>query len=256
MFSLYERNYFSLVSLIIIGIISLSFLNEIKRIQSKNGLVSFQRDMIAGGFDASFFAFFIFAENGKCLFINRVAQNLFPGYRIRTIEDFIICFSKYPQIVEAITSLKQSAGNMMQSHIDVPMDLKADHFALWRISVSPIPDRPGFTSWTIVDLTPSNNKIDSLETNGLFLLDVLNHSNQGYICLNEINEIIFCNKTFSYILGEKIQSIVNNSLEKYIIKEKNFTEDAPRFSENVPVKIKLKSCQKPVLWMVILKEKI
>ena len=97
--SLCERNYFSLISLVMIGIICLSFVNEIKRVQSKNGLVSFQRDMIAGGFDASFFAFFIFAEDGKCLFINRVAQNLFPGYRLKTIDDFIICFNKYPQVV-------------------------------------------------------------------------------------------------------------------------------------------------------------
>jgi two-component system cell cycle sensor histidine kinase/response regulator CckA len=240
-FSLYEGNYFSLISIIVVVIICLSFSNEIKRTQSKNSLVSFQRDMIAGSFDASFFAFFIFAENGKCLFINRIAQNLFPGFKIRNIEDFILCFSKYPQVVEAIKSLKQSAVNMKQSHIDVPMDLKSDSFALWRISTSPIPDHPGFTSWTIVDLTPSTNKIESLETNGVFLLDVLNHSNQGYICLNEIDEIIFCNKTFSYILGEKIQNIINNPLSKYTIKEKNLAEDAPKFPENVPVKIKLKS---------------
>lgn len=240
-FSLHEGNYFSLISIIAIGVICISFSNEIKKIQSRNNLVSFQRDMIAGGFDASFFAFFIFAESGKCLFINRIAQNLFPGFRIRNIEDFILCFSKYPQVVEAIKSLKQSAINMKQSHIDVPMDLKSDSFALWRISTSPIPDHPGFTSWTIVDLTPSNNKIESLETSGVFLLDVLNHSNQGYICLNEIDEIIFCNKTFSYILGEKIQNIINNPLQKYIIRDKNYTEEAPKFSENVPIKIKLKS---------------
>ena len=240
-FSLWEQNYFSLISLIVIGMIFLSFLNEMKKMQSKNGLVSFQRDMIAGGFDASFFAFFIFAENGKCLFINRVAQNLFSGFKIRNIEDFTICFSKYPQVIEAITRLKQAASNMKQSHIDVPMDLKSDSFALWRISVSPIPDHRGVTSWTIVDLTPSNNKIDSLETSCVFLLDVLNHSNQGYICLNEIDEIVFCNKTFSYILGEKIQNIVNVPLSKFVVREKNVADEFPKFSENVPIKIKLKS---------------
>ena len=240
-FSLCEKNYFSLISLIVITLICLSFFNEIKKIQLKNNLISFQRDMISGGFDASFFAFFIFAENGKCLFINRIAQNLFPGLKIRSIEDFIVCFSKYPQVVEAIKSLRLSVENMKQSHIDVPMDLKSDSFALWRISVSPIPDHPGFSSWTIVDLTPSNNKVDSLETNGVFLLDVINHSNQGYICLNEIDEIIFCNKTFSYILGEKIQNIINNPLAKYIIRDKNFTEETFTFSKNVPVKIKLRS---------------
>ena len=240
-FSLYEGNYFSLISLVVIGIIFLSFLNEMKKMQSKNGLVSFQRDMIAGGFDASFFAFFIFSESGKCLFINRVAQNLFPGFKIRNIEDFVICFSKYPQVVEAIKSLKQAAVNVKQSHIDVPMDLKSDSFALWRISVSPIPDHPGFTSWTIVDLTPSTNKVESLETNGVFLLDVINHSNQGYICLNEIDEIVFCNKPFSYILGEKIQNIINNSLTKYVIRDKGTMDEAPKFSDNVPIKIKLRS---------------
>lgn len=240
-FSLWEQNYFSLISLIVIGMIFLSFLNEMKKMQSKNSLVSFQRDMIAGGFDASFFAFFIFAENGKCLFINRIAQNLFSGFKIRNIEDFTICFSKYPQVIEAITRLKQAASNMKQSHIDVPMDLKSDSFALWRISVSPIPDHKGVTSWTIVDLTPSNNKVDSLETSGVFLLDVLNHSNQGYICLNEIDEIVFCNKTFSYILGEKIQNIVNVPLSKFVVREKNTADEFPKFSENVPIKIRLKS---------------
>lgn len=240
-FSLYEGNYFSLIALIIIGIICLSFFNEIKKIQQKNSIILFQRNMIAGGFDASFFAFFIFAENGNCLFINRVAQNLFPGFKIKNIRDFTLCFTKYPQVVEAIQNLQEAATNMKQSHIDVPMDLKADNFALWRISVSPIPDHKGFTSWSIVDLTPSANKIESLETNGVFLLDVLNHSNQGYICLNEIDEIIFCNKTFSYILGEKIQSILNTPLSKYIIREKASVEEQPYLSDKVPIKIKLKS---------------
>lgn len=240
-FSLCEKNYLSLISLVVITLICLSFFSEIKKIQLKNNLISFQRDMISGGFDASFFAFFIFAESGKCLFINRIAQNLFPGLKIRSIDDFIVCFSKYPQVVEAIKSLKQSALNMKQSHIDVPMDLKSDNFALWRISVSPVPDHPGFSSWTIIDLTPSNNKVDSLETNGIFLLDVINHSNQGYICLNEIDEIIFCNKTFSYILGEKIQNIINNSLTKYIIRDGSFSEEGVAFSKDVPIKIKLRS---------------
>lgn len=241
LFSISEHNYFSLISLIILVTICLSFVNENKKIQNKNSVVLFQRDMIAGGFDASFFAFFIFSETGNCLFINRVAQNLFPGFKIKNIRDFSLCFSKYPQVVEAIQNLQEAAINMKQSHIDVPMDLKADSFALWRISVSPIPDHKGFTSWSIVDLTPSTNKIESLETNGVFLLDVLNHSNQGYICLNEIDEIIFCNKTFSYILGEKFQNIVNNPLSKYVVREKKLMEEPPSFSGNVPTKIKLKS---------------
>lgn len=240
-FSLYEENYFSLISLLIITVVCLSFSNEIHKIQSKNNLITFQRDMIAGGFDASFFAFFIFSESGKCLFINRIAQNLFQGFRIRNVEDFILCFGKYPRVVEAIKNLRQSAENMKQSHIDVPMDLNSENSALWRIAVSPIPDHRGFTSWTIIDLTPSTNRIDSLETSGTFLLDVLNHSNQGYICLNEKDEIVFCNKTFSYILGEKIQSILGNSFSTYLMKDKNSQEDVQNFSDSIPTKIKLKS---------------
>lgn len=238
-FALCEGNYFSLISLLIVGIICLSFSSEIKKIQAKNALISFQRNMIAGGFDASFFAFFIFSETGKCLFINRIAQNLFNGFKIRTIEDFFICFAKYPKILDAIRKLRQSIENMKQSHIDVPMDLNSDHCAMWRIAVSPIPDYKGFSAWTIIDLTPSANKIDSPETNSSFLLDVLNHSGQGYICLDEKREIVFCNKTFSYILGEKIQNIINRSFEDWIIKEDE--PQSEKFLTETPSRIKLKS---------------
>ncbi len=241
-FSLSEGNYFSIIALIIVGIIFLSFSSEIQKLQSKNNLISFQRNMIAGGFDSSLFAFFIFAGDGKCIFINRVAQNLFAGIKIRTIDNFISCFSKYPSIISAIYDLQRSAENMKQSHIDVPIDFHTDNCMLWRIAVSPIPDHKGYTSWTIVDLTPSVNKIDTLETNSPFLLELLNKSNIGYICLDESNNIIFCNKTFSYMLGIQIHNIQNHSFFEYVEGDRgNSLPTEGKFLAAVPSKIILKS---------------
>ncbi len=240
-----EDNYSAVIATLTTGLICLSFSREIKKMHAHNHLVTFQKSIATNGFDAAMFAFFVFAENGKCVFVNRVAQNLFPGFRIRTIEDFILCFGKYPKVVEAIHNLQIAAENQKQSHIDVPMDLHSDSTALWRISVSPLPEHKGFFGWTIIDLTPSSNKIDSLETSSNFLLEIINSSNVGYLCVNEENEIVFCNNTFSYWLGSKVENIINNSLDKFIIKEKS-EELVPsttygKLTNALPVKVTLKS---------------
>ncbi|MBE6446958.1 MAG: response regulator [Alphaproteobacteria bacterium] len=244
LFSWLEGNYFSIIALFIVGILCLSLSSEIKKLQMKNNIISFQRDMIAGGFDSSFFAFLIFSETGKCIFINRVAQNLFQGFKIKSFNDFVAGFSKYPNIVEAVENLRKSADNLKQSHVDVPMNFGSDHCSLWRISVSPIPDNRGYTSWTIVDLTPSSNRIESLETNSSFLLDIVNKTNMGYVCLNDLNVIVFCNNTFSYLLGIPVHNLLNQSFLNYI--DHSVSDPLPMPSDSkilasLPSKIVLKS---------------
>ncbi|MDR1982187.1 MAG: response regulator [Holosporaceae bacterium] len=240
-----EGNYCSVIAVFATGFICLLFSREIKKIHQHNHVITYQKDLATNGFDASLFAFFVFSKNGKCVFVNRVAQNLFPGLKIRTIEDFIFCFGKYPKVISAIHNLQIAAENMKQSHVDVPMKLNSDNTTLWRIAVSPIPNHSGFSGWTIIDLTPSINRIESLETNSNFLLDIINSSTIGYFCLNQENEIIFCNKTFSYWLGSKIEDILNNTFSKYIIKEQS--EDLPsggsseKLTNSLPAKIILKS---------------
>ncbi len=241
-FAIIESNYFSIITLVIICIICLSFSTEIKKLNAKNSLISFQRNIIAGGFDSSCFAFFIFSSNGRCIFINRIAQNLFPGLHIKTINDLVSCFDKYPNIIQAIHDLNRAIENMKQTHIDIPMNFHTDKSALWRIAVSPVPDHPGYSSWTIIDLTPSLNKIESLETSSPFLLDILNKSNVGYICLNELDKIVFCNKTFSYILGIDISNIKNHSIFEYIDKEKSDPlPNKEKIISELPSKVVIKS---------------
>ena len=219
-----------------------SLSGEIKKLQVKNSVIGFQRDMIAGGFDSSFFAFLIFSETGKCIFINRVAQNLFQGSRIKSFNDFIAGFSKYPNVVDAVENLKHSADCMKQSHIDVPMNFHSDHCSLWRISVSPIPDNRGYSSWTIVDLTPSANKVESLETSSPFLLDIVNKTNVGYVCLNDLNVIVFCNKVFSYLLGVHVQSLHNQSFMNYVdLENSDPLPEASNVMADFPSKISLKT---------------
>lgn len=238
-FAISEGNYFSLATILIIGIIYKMLSGEVGDLLNKNELIGFQRDMIAGGFDSSFFAFFIFANNGRCIFINRVAQNLFHGFKVRNIDDLMMCFSKHPHLQEAITTLRHSVENMKQSHIDVPMNLNSEQCVLWRIAVSPIPEHRGFTAWTILDLTPSTNKIESLETNGAFLLDILNHSSQGYICLDSNDDIVFCNKSFSYLLGENISHITNHSFHNYI--EREDIDEKFEIQADFPLRVRIKS---------------
>ena len=232
-----DDNYLLIIFVSVCTILSLSFLGEIKKLHTKNQLISFQKNIATSGFDASIFAFFVFSEAGKCVFVNRIAQNLFKGFKIRTIEDFILCFGKYPEVVEAIRELQNVAKNMKQSHIDVPMKLRFDKSALWRIAVSPFQDQKGMFGWTIIDLTPSTNKIESLDTNYSFLLDIIDNSSVGYFCINAKSEIVFCNDTFSDWLGIKKENVISSSFSKYAIKE----ESEDLFSDGKLSKIELKS---------------
>lgn len=252
---LIDGNYFSIFSLIITGILYFIFWKEIKKLHEKNQLLSFQKNIATNGFDASIFAFLIFSEKGKCVFVNRIAQNLFPGFKIRTIEDFIVCFGKFPKVVGAIHELQNFAKNMKQSHLDVPMNINGAGTSLWRIAVSPLPNQRGFSCWTIIDLTPSMNKLESLETNPHFLMEIINKSNVGYFCLDKNNEIIFCNNTFAYWIGEPIQNIVNTNCYTYI--SKNESDDflgeniTTNLIESMPLKIVLKSRKIESLEVVI-----
>ncbi|MDR0555800.1 MAG: response regulator [Holosporaceae bacterium] len=241
-----EGNYCSVLAVFVTGCICFSFFREIKKIQGHNNLISYQKSVVTSGFDASMFAFFVFAKNGKCIFINRTAQNLFPGLKIRTIGDFIFCFGKHPKVVAAIHNLQVAAENAKQSHIDIPMKLNADNPAIWRIAVSPISGHPEYSGWTIIDLTPSAIKIESLETNSRFLLEIINSSTVGYFCINDEHEIIFCNLTFANWLGKKVDEVLNNIFFRYIIREKS--EDLPsnsgKLTGSLPAKITLKSDEK------------
>ncbi len=250
-----DENYFSIISVLICIILSISFFKEIKKLYTKNQLISFQKNIATSGFDASIFAFFVFSETGKCVFVNRTAQNLFHGFKIRTIEDFILCFGKYPKAVEAIHELQNIAKNMKQSHIDVPMKLKSDTTNLWRIAVSPFPDQKGLFGWTIIDLTPSTNKIDSLDTNSHFLLNIINNSNIGYFCTDTNHEIVFCNKTFVNWLEAQEENVIHKNLSKYIIKEEGSAwfanTTASKFNESLPIKINLKSETNNIIPVII-----
>ena len=180
-------NYAAIMMGIVSGIIAWSLSREIKQLRDKEQLLHFQKGISANGFDATMFAFFIFSPSGKCIFLNNVAQHLFPGFNVRTIEDLSICFGKYPKIVDAINDLKIATNNMKQSHIDVPFTLNKGNTVLWRISVSPIPNYTGYSGWSIIDLTPSNSRIESFDTDPCFLLDVINRSDVGFFTI-DINE--------------------------------------------------------------------
>jgi two-component system cell cycle sensor histidine kinase/response regulator CckA len=240
-----EGNYFSVIAAFVAAILCFSLAREIQKLQSYNGFITYQKNITTNGFDASIFAFFVFSDTGKCVFVNRVAQNLFPGFRIRTIEDFFVCFGKYPKIIDAIHRLQSFVKSSKQTHIDVPMNLHADNSTLWRIAVAPIPNCPGFSGWTIIDMSPSANTIESLETNCQFLLNIINNSNVGYFCVDENNVIVFCNSIFSHWIGSKIEEIVNEDFHKHTFREKSdplpSVSSRGRLTECVPARIFLKS---------------
>ena len=239
-------DYFSIFIAIITLFLCFSFYKEIQRLHAQNQLISFQKNIAIGGFDSCIFAFFVFNESGKCVFVNRIAQNLFPGFRIRSIEDFIICFGKYPKVVGAIHELQQIAKNAKQHHIDVPMNFHSENTSLWRIAVSPLSEKKGYICWTIMDLTPSISRIDSLETNSNFLLSLINNANVGYFCINSNNEIVFCNHTFASWLGSNnIESLLHSDFYEHIIRSESDDLIHPKnndhLTESMPLKIKLKS---------------
>ncbi|MDR2723774.1 MAG: response regulator [Holosporaceae bacterium] len=249
-----EGNYYSIISILVAGFLCLLFSRETRKMHDHNHVIAYQKSIATAGFDASLFAFFIFSRNGKCVFINRVAQNLFPGLKIRTIEDFIFSFGKYPKVVEAIRSLQVVAENMRQSHVDVPIKLLADKLALWRIAIAPIPEHNGFTGWTIMDLTPSTSKIESLETNSIFLLNIINNSTVGYFCLNEDDEIAFCNKIFSSWLKET-EDILDSPFSRYVIKGKSENlpngDSSGKLTGSLPARITLRSSDESEIEVIV-----
>ncbi|GHT93389.1 hybrid sensor histidine kinase/response regulator [Alphaproteobacteria bacterium] len=232
-----DGNYFSIILVFITGLLCVSFSKEVRELREYNQITTFQKNIVAGGFDASVFAFFVFADNGRCVFLNRIAQNLFPGFRVKTMDDFILCFGKYPKVVEAIRHLQISSTNKVQTHVDIPMRLNSETTSLWRIAAAPLGEISGFHAWTIVDLTPSSVRVESIDNDSNFLLDIINSSHVGYFCLGEEDEIVFCNSTFSRLMGSKIDSIVGNNISEYIQsdnKPKKFT-----WSKQVPQKLTL-----------------
>ncbi|MDR1361755.1 MAG: response regulator [Holosporaceae bacterium] len=243
---LLDGNYFSIILMFITGVICVLFSGKIRRLQEQNQLVMFQKDIMAGGFDASVFAFFIFSSSGRCVFINRIAQSLFPGLKIKNISDFIQCFGKYPKVVEAIHKLQISAQNMKQTHVDIPLRLNKENVSLWRIAVSPLAEQNEFFCWTIIDLTPSNAKVESIDTDSTFLLNVINKSSVGYFCLDEDDRIIFCNNTFSYWIGLKVEDLIGSELGKYVVRESSDGSAGGGFKKNktdvgISTKLTLKS---------------
>lgn len=241
---LYE-DYFPIITAIVTLVLCFSFHKEIQKLHSQNQIISFQKNIAINGFDSCIFAFFVFNESGKCVFVNRVAQNLFLGFKIRSIEDFIICFGKYPKVVGAIHELQKIAKNSKQHHIDVPMNLHSNNTTLWRIAVSPLADKGGYSCWTIIDMTPSVSRIESLETNSNFLLDVINNSNVGYFCINSNNEITFCNNTFARWLGTNPNSVINSDFYAHIVKNESDDlinkSNKAKLVESMPIKLKLRS---------------
>jgi two-component system cell cycle sensor histidine kinase/response regulator CckA len=239
-----DGNYFSVMAVLFTGMICVSFSREIKRLHANCLTMTYQKNFAINGFDASMFAFFVFSKDGRCVFINRVGQNLFPGLKMRTMDDFIVCFGKYPHVVEAIRNLQVAAENLKQSHIDVLMNLQSEGAALWRVAVSPLPGHGGFSCWTIMDLTPSTSKVESLEINSGFLLKMINCSNVGYVCLDKEDVITFCNNTFSHWIGCKPEGVISSNFNKYVIKSKS--DELPmksggRLTNTMTAKITLKS---------------
>ena len=245
--SIIEGNFFAVIAIFISALMCFSFSREIKKLYAHSASIEFQKELTTQGFDCSMFAFFIFSENGKCIFVNNAAQNLFSGFRIRTIEDLALCFGKYPKIVEAIRNLQVAVTNQKASHIDVPMTGQTDGASLWRIAAASLQGNKEYSAWTIMDLTPSLNRINSLDTDSNFLLSVINNSSAGYFALNDQNEITFCNKIFAHWLGSSITDVVgknfyelvNNKADKLPI-HKN-TENNLNFMESIVAKITLKS---------------
>ncbi|MDR2107487.1 MAG: response regulator [Holosporaceae bacterium] len=242
---MYEGNYCSVIATLAVGFICLSFSGEIKKLHARHHIAAYQKSVASSGLDSTMFAFFVFAKNRKCVFVNRVAQNLFPGLNIRTSDDLVFCFGKHPKVAEAVRNLQIAAENMKPSHADVPMKLNSETDSIWRIAVSPLQNHGELSAWTIADLTPSNAKVCSPETDSNFLLGILNNSAVAYFCLNEENEIIFRNRTFSDWIGSKTENALYTQFSAYIIKERS--EELPdvgktgKLVPSLPAKITLKT---------------
>lgn len=236
--SIINGNYLDFIATCIAGVIAWSFSREIEKMRDNESVINFQKGLATNGLDSSTFAFFIFSSNGRCVFLNRIAQNLFPGFKVRSIEDLIVCFGKHPRIVDAINELQMSAKSLKQSHTDVPISLEEGNTVLWRISVAPIPNYVGFVGWVIVDLTPSDYKLESPETDSCFLLNMINNSTVGYCSVNNNGKILFCNNTMAHWLNDK--NVVGRDYSEIVsVRKTNDAELTEKLVHNVPVKVQL-----------------
>ena len=234
--SIVNGNYLDTIATVVAGLIGISFSKEIDKLKDKEHVLNFQKGLASNSLDVSTFAFFIFDFNGKCIFFNKLAQHLFPNFRIRTLEDLIVCFGKFPKIVDAINELQIASKNQTQSHIDVPISLDGNNTRLWRISVAPIPNQNEFVGWSIIDLTPSDEKIATPEMDTCFLLNVINNSNVGYCTIDSDKKVTFCNNTLSEWLGDR------NIIGRYysdIVSIRRSNETSDKLIQNAPTRVQL-----------------
>lgn len=233
------------IILLLMTLLSIILIKEVKALHTENDLLVFQKNIITNSYDASSSAFFIFSDTGDLVFLNHLAEGLFPNIKIKNIDEFIQLFDKYNKIVPAVRAVQAAVEQGRIYHVDTPVVLDVNSSVWWRIFASPIDGFRKYTLWSITDLTPSFKNLDTLEANATFLLDVINVSSEAVFSINEHGSFMFCNKVFAKFLGTSIASIIDSDLHNFI--EQRGSEPFPvinssnKLTQSIPSKIAFKN---------------
>lgn len=236
-----EGAILGMFAFLLISLLSVILVKELKRFYFENELLVFQKNIVTNSYDASSSAFFVFSSNGKLVFFNKLASELFPSNKVKNVDEFIEMFKEHAKVYPAVNSIRNSVENGKISHMDAPITLDDGMSVWWRIFASPILGFKGYSVWSLTDLTPSFKNTEILDLNASFLLDVLNSAEESIFTVSTGGMIVFCNNSFSKAIGDKIEKINGKNIFDYI--DKNESEPLPssqstwKLTKTVPSKI-------------------
>lgn len=220
------------------------YYREFKKLYRANTTLEFQRKIAINGYDCSLCAFFIFSNDRKCVFLNKIGENLFTGILIRTLDDFIEAFKAFGNVIDTIKLMERYAEQNRNYHADIPIKTN-NQIIWWRVAVAPLNGFRNFSVWSIFDLTLSIRHNDLLDYNASFLLDVVNNSKLGYFSVDKKNNIVFCNKVLASWLGYNINYILSQPYETLINTSKsnkiNNNYGTKAVTANLPSKVFFKT---------------
>lgn len=207
-----SNKWVTIFSIIIICVILITTIKLNTFLKNDKGL-ELKNNILMGALDSSIFALMVFDKSFNCIFINDLAALLFQN-KIKTFSDIITNLNQDEKVKEALLLLKEKAYSTKSNYVDVSILEK--EFIWWRVSLNPLKTDPNLLLLTITDITPSPKYIQDFDNNPSFLKNCIDKSPIGIFCVNENNEIIFCNNHLLKILETTKEKLIYTKVDQTI----------------------------------------
>ena len=218
-----EKAFFAMYFFVAICVVVLVMCLEYRKLYHQNSSISAYHDMMRKWLNSINTALFIFREDASLYACNNTAYNLLPNVQITTFQDFLSCFAEHVHVQAFITSMYDTAYKDNVYHtIDIPFSFDKQ-YVVWRLSVQPLYngyDKQRYFVWSIVDI--SHQKIIPVDIyhDCDFWMSVINaHSNVGYVVLDKMLRVQFCNHAFLNMLNISNQEVImNHNIKDFMTK--------------------------------------